>query len=350
MGNGKSAPENGKWDGFVMGGDEGYKNQRFLFPNPGMLIPVWVLPASCRSCAVLKSRAWEISMRAANNNTFHAVKQSYWILTKAFNLTLPLKPFCLNPSHDSRVLEQIRTSSQLCPQWEQIGTSVSSTEGNQSACQTTWVAFFVFSCSFLAACLFLGSRAVEALAGAVWGFPTLMSRKGGCFCVEEGDLFTLPLNPCKSLHCSCLLWKHGDLNGWRFSICEQTSSSKWFSSDGKRDREIAHPCLLGHQTVKPHLGGHVSTVVVPGLINTECFGPGQPRCVHCAVSLCGESLLFRASIILLPTKARCSVRFGHKNEARRWHEVLIWHMICSACSAFLCTTPSLLYVLMWEDK
>ncbi len=125
MWNGKSAPENGKWDGFVMGGDEGYKNQRFLFPNPGMLIPVWVLPASCRSCAVLKSRAWEISMRAANNNTFHAVKQSYWILTKAFNLTLPLKPFCLNPSHDSRVLEQIRTSSQLCPQWEQIGTSVS---------------------------------------------------------------------------------------------------------------------------------------------------------------------------------------------------------------------------------
>lgn len=96
-----------------------------------------------------------------------------------------------------------------------------------------------------------------------------------------------------------------------------------FPAVGKRDREIAHPCLLGHRTVKPHLGGHVSTVAVPGLINTDCFGPGQPRCVHCAVSLCGKSRLFCASIVLLPTKACCSVRLGHKNEAGRWHEVLI---------------------------
>ncbi len=251
MWNGKSAPENGKWDGFVLGGDEGYKNQRFLFPNPGMLIPVWVLPASCRSCAVLKSRAWEISMRAANNTTFHAVKQSYWILTKAFNLTLPLKPFCLNPSHDSRALEQIRTRED----GPHIFAAVSAVRedwdfcllyrGKTNCLSNDWVAFFVFSCSFLAACLFLGSRAVEALAGAVWVFSTLMSRKGSCFCVEEGDLFTLLLNPCKNLHCSCLLWKHGALNGWRFSICEQTSSSKWFSSGGKERQRDSTPLFAG---------------------------------------------------------------------------------------------------------
>lgn len=85
-----------------------------------------------------------------------------------------------------------------------------------------------------------------------------------------------------------------------------------FPGAGKSDREIAHPCLLGHQTVKPHLGGHVSTVAV---INTDCFGPEQPRCVHCAISCCGKSLLFCTSIVLLPIKTCCSVRLGHKNGA-----------------------------------
>lgn len=82
-----------------------------------------------------------------------------------------------------------------------------------------------------------------------------------------------------------------------------------FPGAGKSDREIAHPCLLGHQTVKPHLGGHVSTVAV---INT---GAGQSRCVHCGVSLCSKSLLFCASVVLLSTKTCCLVRLGHKNRA-----------------------------------
>lgn len=85
-----------------------------------------------------------------------------------------------------------------------------------------------------------------------------------------------------------------------------------FPGAGKSDREIAHPCLPGHRTVKPHLGGHVSTVAV---INTDCFGAGQSRCVHCAVSLCSKSLLFCTSMVLLSTKTCCLVWLGHKNGA-----------------------------------
>ncbi len=227
MGNGKSAPENGKWDGFVMGGDEGYKNQRFLFPNPGMLIPVWVLPASCRSCAVLKSRAWEISMRAANNNTFHAGKQSYWILTKAFNLTLPLKPFCLNPSHDSRVLEEIRTSSQLCPQWEQIGTSVSSTEGNQVLVNDLSGFFLFFLVLFSLLVCFWALGLWRPWQGCL-SFPNSNEQEGRLFLCRRGRFVHLAAQPLQKSPLFLFALKHGDLNGWRFSICEQTSSSNDF--------------------------------------------------------------------------------------------------------------------------